>query len=391
MKTILFDFISLQDSYINGGFEYTFKVLTSLLAQNVQILALCDKNKGFMDKVQQVLDAHNIKKIAINQIQQKDFAKNYNISLFFVGVAQRYNNIDLSKLDCPIYMVCHDINDLVWLYGKKLCTKEFSHFASHNYKNDFCAKKLYKKIRYTLGEIYYTHFAFKSYALFAKTIQQKNVHLITVSNFSKHAIEYNFAPIANDILVFYSPQKEIQNGTQNYSKIVQEIIATKQKKYFLLVSCNRLDKNATLFIHAWEHFCKATNYEFYAVLVGKIDIQMQNLICVPYVKDAELELLYQNAYAFVYPSIAEGFGYPPVEAMKYATPCICANVTSVPEVCGDGVLYFSPFYPEDLYKAMLTLIKEYDLWQAKAKTQYNVIAQKQQKDLSLLVDLLCRE
>jgi len=39
----------------------------------------------------------------------------------------------------------------------------------------------------------------------------------------------------------------------------------------------------------------------------------------------------------------------------YGTPSICANVTSIPEICGDMPIYFSPFYPEDLFKAMIKM------------------------------------
>lgn len=391
MKTILFDFISLQDSYINGGFEYTFKILTTLLNQNVKILALCEENKPFMPKVQNLLDEKLIQKIYLKEIQQENFEEKYNISLFFVGVAQRYNKIDLSNVKCPIYMVCHDINDIIWRYGKKLSTKEFKHFAANNNDSDSFFTKMYKKLRYSVGQFYYTNFAFSFYKNFAELIKKQNVHLITVSNFSKHAIEYNFNSIANEILVFYPPKKEIYTKKdESTSENINEIISSKKKKYFLLVSCNRIDKNACLFAKMWNRFCEKTQNEFFAVCLGKIHIKMKNLLCLPYVKDAELELLYKNAYAFVYPSIAEGFGYPPIEAMKYDIPCICSNVTSIPEICSHGVLYFSPFYPEDLYKSMMEITENYETWQEKAKNQYKIVSQKQEDDLNALINILCK-
>ena len=61
-----------------------------------------------------------------------------------------------------------------------------------------------------------------------------------------------------------------------------------------------------------------------------------------YVDDATLRWLYKNCWAFVYPSIYEGFGLPVLEAMSCGAPVITSNTTSLPEVGGDAVLYVNP-------------------------------------------------
>jgi len=58
--------------------------------------------------------------------------------------------------------------------------------------------------------------------------------------------------------------------------------------------------------------------------------------------DQLLATLYQNAIAFIYPSLYEGFGIPPLEAMSYGCPVICSNVSSIPEVVGKAGEYFDP-------------------------------------------------
>ncbi len=66
------------------------------------------------------------------------------------------------------------------------------------------------------------------------------------------------------------------------------------------------------------------------------------------VKDKELSAFYSCAYAFVYSSLYEGFGLPPLEAMACGTPVIVSNTSSIPEVVGDAGLYFEPSSKEEL-------------------------------------------
>jgi glycosyltransferase involved in cell wall biosynthesis len=52
--------------------------------------------------------------------------------------------------------------------------------------------------------------------------------------------------------------------------------------------------------------------------------------------------LYEHASAFIYPSLYEGFGIPPLEAMSYGCPVVCSKTSSIPEVVGDAGEYFDP-------------------------------------------------
>ena len=61
-----------------------------------------------------------------------------------------------------------------------------------------------------------------------------------------------------------------------------------------------------------------------------------------FVPDAELVYLYRRAYALVQPSLMEGFGLPPVEAMACGTPVLSSRAGSLPEVVGDAGLFFDP-------------------------------------------------
>ncbi|MBU6460577.1 MAG: glycosyltransferase family 4 protein [Proteobacteria bacterium] len=68
--------------------------------------------------------------------------------------------------------------------------------------------------------------------------------------------------------------------------------------------------------------------------------------------DGILASLYLHASAFVYPSLYEGFGIPPLEAMSFGCPVICSNTSSIPEVVGDAAELFDPMDEDDMRGAM---------------------------------------
>ena len=84
------------------------------------------------------------------------------------------------------------------------------------------------------------------------------------------------------------------------------------------------------------------------------------VIVTGYVPDADLSPLYTGAVAFVYPSLYEGFGLPPLEAMQCGTPAITSDVSSLPEVVGDAGLMVPPTDVDALADAMGALLRDAD-------------------------------
>jgi len=80
-----------------------------------------------------------------------------------------------------------------------------------------------------------------------------------------------------------------------------------------------------------------------------------------YVPDADLPALYSGADLFVFPSLYEGFGLPPLEAMACGTPVVCSNAASLPEVVGDAGLLVDPYDVEGLAEAMHRVLTDADL------------------------------
>jgi glycosyltransferase involved in cell wall biosynthesis len=77
-----------------------------------------------------------------------------------------------------------------------------------------------------------------------------------------------------------------------------------------------------------------------------------------FVPDKTLAVLYRLAGVFVFPSLYEGFGLPPLEAMASGTPVITSNVSSLPEVVGDAALLIDPYEPDAIADAMRRVLTE---------------------------------
>ncbi|MCA1605455.1 MAG: glycosyltransferase family 4 protein, partial [Acidobacteria bacterium] len=92
------------------------------------------------------------------------------------------------------------------------------------------------------------------------------------------------------------------------------------------------------------------------------ELEVSNsVILTGYVPEADLPALYSGALCFVYPSYFEGFGLPPLEAMKCGAPVIVGDKTSLPEVVGDAALLADPFEVDSIASAMQRVIADSDL------------------------------
>lgn len=74
------------------------------------------------------------------------------------------------------------------------------------------------------------------------------------------------------------------------------------------------------------------------------------------VEEGDLLRLYSAASAYVFPTLYEGFGLPPLEAMKAQTPVIASNISCIPEVCGESVQYFDPQNSEDMAQNIIKVL-----------------------------------
>ena len=174
------------------------------------------------------------------------------------------------------------------------------------------------------------------------TVLGKRLNTIfTVSNFSRSELNKYFGIPKEKIHVTY-------NGVEHLKAIQPDdrILAKIPKDYVLAVSSQNPTKNFKLVLEAAEQLpdinfviAGGSNAK---VFNGKEQKTLPNVQYVGYVSDQELVALYCHARVFIYPSLYEGFGIPPLEAMYMGCPVIVSSIAPLQEICGDAALYCNP-------------------------------------------------
>lgn len=174
-------------------------------------------------------------------------------------------------------------------------------------------------------------------------------HILTVSEFSKR-----------EILRFYPFLKE-QDITVVYNATDEALFRTlpeveePQEPFALAVSSLDPRKNFNRLIEAFQDIPNCKLYIVGArhrVFGESQENQGDNIRYLGRVTDEELVRLYNQAVCFIFPSLYEGFGLPPIEAMSCGCPVLMSDIPVLHEVCGDAATYFDPYNPYAIRKAI---------------------------------------
>jgi glycosyltransferase involved in cell wall biosynthesis len=127
-------------------------------------------------------------------------------------------------------------------------------------------------------------------------------------------------------------------------------------------------KNVPGLLKAFSIFKKKTDFPHSLILGGKEYGGRESLSAVEtlgisdsfrfvgYVPGEDLPLYYNSADVFIFPSLYEGYGLPPLEAMACGTPVLASRAGSLPEVLGDAAIYFDPAEPEEMAHRLAELV-----------------------------------
>jgi len=196
--------------------------------------------------------------------------------------------------------------------------------------------------------------------------------IIAISEYSrKHFLEVFPHYPADRIIVVYPASRFSE--PRNYSK-EKKPLALKSDEFWLSVGVLEPRKNHKGLLQAYARLKADQGKTFPLVLVGGQGWLMEDfereinalklredVVRMGYVEDGELKWLFQNCFAFIYPSFFEGFGLPVLEAMSLGAPVIASRVSSIPEVTGQAGILIDPYQFETICKAMRKLSNEAQL------------------------------
>lgn len=154
-----------------------------------------------------------------------------------------------------------------------------------------------------------------------------------------------------------TPAAELRNRLElGDAPIVLTVSAKRRHKNLerLLDAFDRVEEPAVLVVPGY-----ATAYE--GELRDRAAAATDRIRFAGWLDDTDLDGLYRAATALVFPSLAEGFGLPVLEAMVRGTPVACSNATSLPEIAGDAALLFDPTSVDAIAKSIRRLLADADL------------------------------
>jgi glycosyltransferase involved in cell wall biosynthesis len=199
-------------------------------------------------------------------------------------------------------------------------------------------------------------------------------HIITVSEFTKNDIlsHYRFLS-GNAISVTYQANFISPNAPIGSKREVSSFLRLYGiiKPYFLYVGNAYPHKNLSRMIEA---FLDLQTNEYCLVLVGKIDSfykklqekyklqeQEKSIFFLGELTDDELNLIYRGAFVYVFASLYEGFGLPPLEAMARGVPVLSSCAGSMPEILGRAPQYCDPMKKDSIACALRTMMDDVDI------------------------------
>lgn len=370
---LLYNLIPIQPlrSKRHGGGRYGEAVIKYIIINNINVVCVYDSKKWINPEIIELISSRHVILYDINSINIPSIIEKENIQVYYTPLISKDT---IGEWNCKMVGTIHGLRSIEMPADYMYC----------KYKG---IKNIYLYLAYKLAGFMIRKIKISS---LDSILSQKNFFPVTVSNYSSSQIKRYFS-FEKPLPVCYSP------STYDKENIVNRVYT---EKYYLLVSAFVPFKNGLRAIMAFDNLFDKGELDGVRVKITGIDIchkyryklrNRERFDFLGFVSDQELEQLYHDAYCLVYPSLNEGFGYPPIEAMHYGVPVIASQATSIPEVCGDAALYFNPFSIEEMMDKIKQMQQESvrDACCGKVFKQYQTIHQRQERDLKVLIDYIC--
>ena len=216
------------------------------------------------------------------------------------------------------------------------------------------------------------------YRFLFRSSVKKSKAIITISEFVKKDLERHYAAARGKVTVTYCASEPRLSGDVQQPNAIT-------KPFIMHVGSPFPHKNIERLIRAFEVLI-LTRPDLKLVLVGKKEHYFEqlekhiktspahdNIVLTGFIGDEKLKWLYENAEAYVLPSLSEGFGLPGLEAMVHGCPVVSSNATCLPEVYGDAAQYFDPLNVQDIAAKISTALTDPVLGSKLVKRGYEQI------------------
>ena len=202
------------------------------------------------------------------------------------------------------------------------------------------------------------------YGIVMRRLSQNARHLIAVSDYTKSRIVELFGRDEADITVIHNGSHMTEPASAEQVAQAASALALPTRRYVLSLSSIEQRKNLRGLLKAWQAIHTQLPEDVWLILAGPkasetvysrqdLLVDLPRVLYTGYVPEEHLAGLYTGASLFVFPSFAEGFGLPLLEAMACGRRTISSSTSSMPEVGGDAAFYVDPHDPEDLAQTML--------------------------------------
>lgn len=317
-------------------------------------------------------------------------------------ISQNFKNFAIKILDIPHYSLKEQTELLKYLNEEKF---DLVHFTQFNHPVRYRGKFVVSIHDLTLlGHLHRMGAAKKfGFRVVMKSAAKNSEKIITISETTKKDLVETYKVDPEKIAVTYlGVDKKFNPSLRTQTS---KLINFREKyriseNYILYTGMWKKHKNILRMLEAFSKYKsqntnRKSQTDIQLVLVGKIDrdepevlkkideingriayqvsgIMESNrntlyeipntksgaIICTGFIDEAELPIAYAGATAYCIPSLSEGFGLPPLEAMACGTPVISSNISAMPEILGKAPFYFDPYDVEDMSMAMKTVIED---------------------------------
>ena len=378
---------------VSGGGEYARRVFSALVEAGrgtsgnehgpAELLAVADAFKYLDPRIEEIARSAGIPIYNLQNLRREliPLIVDLKVDTFFSALPLRFRSLQFPPTVRFIYTI-HGLRPLE-LLGDRYEARFF-----------YSLRSIFRFLIVRAIPRLYKHARRRDFLKLFRCAGQRRI--VTASDHSRFALLTEF-PFLNteEIISLYSPAAEKRPSPDD--SILSDLNIEPQQ-FILLICGNRWAKNPYRAVQALLSLQRKGLLNKRVVITGRGRVgylkHMENdrtFVVTDYLKREQLEALYKNAALFLFPSLNEGFGYPPLECMHYGTPVIASPVTSLPELLGDAVLWADPLSIRELEGRILRVLSDHEVSERlreEGPRRREKILIRQHEDLHKLIDLI---